>query len=905
MKTASTSPDDRKMSLLSAQSRPHASGSMRSPSEDNRQEQQQRQAPQSNQDIRSEVELSQKSQSCVIAEGRGGDETDPESECSESECSSTFSSGKHFWIAFLEENDSESLATEESRQRKAPTERKINRTMSNASSASNYSSRKTPTGREINRTMSNASSVTNCSSFRQQKITPRGFVRSPAAAWSPDSLSSTSPDEHQCPERRKMTFGNHWKSPQASPPMPNELTSEYQQGRTIAIPDCKSSATPGSTQHLAPQSAQNQPVLPSPRSTKASPLPSFPRNRFSFSNIPSASSPRVAGQLRQASPRAFGEDKTNISSARTTPQNSTVTSTSKPLSQRNRQQQHPIPGFIENRLMISHSVNRSASPEVVAYKNVFKSSKFVIRNESPAKQTEDSKVGKALAMKEKSPRNIYRKPQADSIEIQAPPIPRFSSEKAYVVGKLQLPKISPRTEHQDHFQLAYEAWHRAGLMHKKVVKREISPRILSGMSSFQLSKSLSSKSSEDQQLEPVPSSEEFNLHTSEDLLQLETVKTSEEINFQHSEDDSSCFTTPTSADGSHHPENNHPSSRHSDRSAFRNILRQWRDKSDDKPNPHFLSPTNSHYISPTNSRFISPTSSHFISPTNSRFISPTNSQFLFPEQNLGLRDSTHEKENSKDSEMTGSARKKISYRANASRDAPVQRGEETIDEAPLVTKRINEYNRDYFDLVREGRKTSPGDEPLNKTPTRTGNDPLSTHFKNIRNYIDCDCSRSIFSGNDDLIDFFLPQLGMACSCGKQSPGIVNPDVPTALENVLRPWQCHFLKGFGIHRGEQLVKARHRSGQVISKVLRYWRAKHGMPPFGTSSCAMAIDIWAKTCKAYVRSIRKQLDAGVQLLEKQPAGLVLRELSHFLSDEPQAPKRRAAPRIKIEPESQAEV
>ena len=28
----------------------------------------------------------------------------------------------------------------------------------------------------------------------------------------------------------------------------------------------------------------------------------------------------------------------------------------------------------------------------------------------------------------------------------------------------------------------------------------------------------------------------------------------------------------------------------------------------------------------------------------------------------------------------------------------------------------------------------------------------------------CQCSSSVFSGNDALIDFFLPQMGMACNC---------------------------------------------------------------------------------------------------------------------------------------------
>jgi hypothetical protein len=175
--------------------------------------------------------------------------------------------------------------------------------------------------------------------------------------------------------------------------------------------------------------------------------------------------------------------------------------------------------------------------------------------------------------------------------------------------------------------------------------------------------------------------------------------------------------------------------------------------------------------------------------------------------------------------------------------------------------------------------------------------------------VECECSQSVFSGNDDFISFFLPQMGMACSCGRQRRGLIKPKDPTAIENVLRPWQCDFLQSFGIHRGEQLVKARHRSGDILAQALRQWRKKYDMVPFKTSSCGMAIHIWAKTCKTYVRSIRKQMQDGNEILERQPGALV-DELSHFLRGLPEAPPKRvrgAAGRValNIEPESQVEV
>jgi hypothetical protein len=169
----------------------------------------------------------------------------------------------------------------------------------------------------------------------------------------------------------------------------------------------------------------------------------------------------------------------------------------------------------------------------------------------------------------------------------------------------------------------------------------------------------------------------------------------------------------------------------------------------------------------------------------------------------------------------------------------------------------------------------------------------------------CECSKSVFSGNDDLISFFLPQMGMACTCGHQSQGLINPDDPTCIENVLRPWQCEFLKSFGIYRGEELVKARHRSADILARGLRQWRKKNDMVPFKTSACGMALNIWAKTCKAYVRSIRKQILDGTDLLEHQP-GAAMNELTVFLKCLPEAPpKLDLGALCDIEPESQVEV
>jgi hypothetical protein len=124
----------------------------------------------------------------------------------------------------------------------------------------------------------------------------------------------------------------------------------------------------------------------------------------------------------------------------------------------------------------------------------------------------------------------------------------------------------------------------------------------------------------------------------------------------------------------------------------------------------------------------------------------------------------------------------------------------------------------------------------------------------------CSCSNSVFSGNDDMIEFFLPLMGTACSCGEKQPGLAKPEEPTSLVNILRPWQVAFLGGFGIYRGEELVKANHRSGAALAKALRQYRKREGMTPFRSESCTTALQIWSKTCKAFVRSIRNQIKAA---------------------------------------------
>ena len=130
----------------------------------------------------------------------------------------------------------------------------------------------------------------------------------------------------------------------------------------------------------------------------------------------------------------------------------------------------------------------------------------------------------------------------------------------------------------------------------------------------------------------------------------------------------------------------------------------------------------------------------------------------------------------------------------------------------------------------------------------------------------CACSASVFSGNDVLEDFFLPQLGMACTCStNRSASSMNANHPTSLENILRPWQVAFCKSFGIRKGEQLVKAHHSSANILASAMRKWRKVHGMTRARTVSCGVALNIWARSCKYFVRSVRMQRSQGIRMIQ----------------------------------------
>jgi hypothetical protein len=630
-----------------------------------------------------------------------------------------------------------------------------------------------------------------------------------------------------------------------------------------------------------------------------SPMPTQRRNAPTPESFPQA----------RATARHFG-DVTNQVVNRSTPPTSGITS--RPVHQHKAQQK--IPDFIENQTFVSkrmqHTATAIGSTELSA-------------DENQLQEHEKARKGYTClqvitAQPHATPTEALGaiSPLPDPMIVIGDSLPTPNSVSS---SKLQIVKITPRAEAQDRFQWAYDAWHRAGLMEKKVVKREISPRISQGISHFT-------------KFAPTPSPVESIQHK-------ESTKAIPESSRAASDSGS-----PELFERFPHHKIEAMPSGESDRSEFQQLLTQWRNKSDDKPNAHFLSPEQETGFAESKATDIQGLKGGGISPKLARplqFSRSNSDQVHQPETPLVLkrieaydrdffdwareRNSTSPKEKSPGLGKPSSGKTLVSALGDRSvtivrssaygDDKPVARiissvgiGDSGIYEEDEVMN-IHEpsralvilENKESFEvMVGDGRKDRAQQLVIRNVELVTSNEQEAR----LTEYTPCECSQSVFSGNDDLISFFLPQMGMACTCGRQTRGLLNPEDPIAIENILRPWQVDFLKSFGIHRGEQLVKARHRSADIMAKGLRQWRKKKGMAPFKTTSCGMAIHIWAKTCKAYVRSVRKQINAGHVLLEHQP-GELIRELSHFLTDLPAAPKHREGSMVEIKPDSQVEV
>jgi len=151
----------------------------------------------------------------------------------------------------------------------------------------------------------------------------------------------------------------------------------------------------------------------------------------------------------------------------------------------------------------------------------------------------------------------------------------------------------------------------------------------------------------------------------------------------------------------------------------------------------------------------------------------------------------------------------------------------------------------------------PGAFPkLKKNVSLSQHDIIINDYDNEYNNNDEDmgyeeCSTSPFT--DHQSEFYLPQLGLASIEDRLSFS----NNPTALSNILRPWQYHFLASLDVHTADELLKAHKNDANDLSRKMKKWRKKQGnLVLYKTKECYAALKIWARTCKVVLRSIQKQ-------------------------------------------------
>jgi hypothetical protein len=116
---------------------------------------------------------------------------------------------------------------------------------------------------------------------------------------------------------------------------------------------------------------------------------------------------------------------------------------------------------------------------------------------------------------------------------------------------------------------------------------------------------------------------------------------------------------------------------------------------------------------------------------------------------------------------------------------------------------------------------------------------------------ECSCKESIFGGNKEYTDFFLPKLGLACTCGKGDKKEKTYEDPTALKSFLRSWQVSYLKSVGVLSAYDLITQHGKRKKEIARAMKHWRYSKRMKPARTKACLIALEIWTKTAKTRVK------------------------------------------------------
>lgn len=130
------------------------------------------------------------------------------------------------------------------------------------------------------------------------------------------------------------------------------------------------------------------------------------------------------------------------------------------------------------------------------------------------------------------------------------------------------------------------------------------------------------------------------------------------------------------------------------------------------------------------------------------------------------------------------------------------------------------------------------------------NDKVSTSSTKFT--VGCVCTSSIFSGNAEHVEFFLPRLGTVCTCGAEEKAKNKFQDPTSLQAFLRTWQVSFLGEIGVFTAKDLIFRQKTDSIEIAKSLKKYRHMKKMKPVRTKSCLIALQIWSKTAQTVLHS-----------------------------------------------------
>jgi len=151
------------------------------------------------------------------------------------------------------------------------------------------------------------------------------------------------------------------------------------------------------------------------------------------------------------------------------------------------------------------------------------------------------------------------------------------------------------------------------------------------------------------------------------------------------------------------------------------------------------------------------------------------------------------------------------------------------------------------------------------------------------------------SGNEELVNFFLPKLdsqGKGCNCNNAG-GTFNQELchecqtsifdnndssnsnsnnndndkdQISLASILRPWQVEFLTSLNITTAQELLSAFEHGASHVVRCMKKWRSKMATTTkiaVNSQSCYVALHIWCRTTRAILQSVQeRQGDDGQQ-------------------------------------------